>query len=305
MKKRWIVVLMLLVFVAAAVVVIGWPEPTVEVRTATLTPRQVEQTVTCTGAVEAAKSSGVFAPIACVLREVSVAEGQRVKKGDTLALVDGDATRAMPSDPSELMLLAAMPEQLTAPADGIVLQIKGMAGAVLEAGTPCAVLALQSDIQIRVAIREKDLRVLKTGMDVRVTGDGFQKAAYAGTLTEIASAARSSTGSGTVVEGVVTLAQGESDPSLRLGLTAKAVIITAVTDGGVVVPYEAVMTEEDGSYVYLLEGGCAHRRGIRVREQLADGVLLVDGDLANCQVITQPGLIRRDGASVTDGGAAP
>ena len=151
---------------------------------------------------------------------------------------------------------------------------------------------------MRIAIREKDLRVLKTGMPVRVTGDGFQKDAYAGTLTEIASAARNGSGSGTVVEGVVTLKEGEIDHSLRLGLTAKAAIVTAVTDGGVVVPYEAVLTEEEQSYVFVLEDGCARRRNIRVLEQLADGVLLADGDLSDARVIAQPGRIDRDGMAV-------
>ena len=281
MKKRWIFVLLLVAVAAGVTVVAGWPQPTVTVKTATLTPQLVEQTVTCTGAVEAAESTGVFAPISCVLRDVAVAEGQRVQKGDVLATVDREATRAMLSDPAQLMVLAAMPEELTAPEDGIVVQVKATPGTVLEMGVPCAVLAL-----------------LETGMPVRVTGDGFQKDAYAGTLTEIASAARSGSSSGTVVEGVVTLKAGEIDPSLRLGLTAKAAIVTSVTDGGVVVPYEAVLTEEEQSYVYVLEDGCARRRNIRVQSQLAQGVLLADGDLSGARVIAQPGRIDRDGMAV-------
>lgn len=298
MKKRWIFVLLLVAVAAGVVVVAGWPQPTVTVKTVTLTPQRVEQTVTCTGAVEAAESTGVFAPISCVLRDVTVAEGQRVKKGDVLATVDRDATRAMLSDPAQLMVLAAMPEELTAPEDGIVVAVKGTSGTVLEMGVPCAVLALQSDLQVRIAIREKDLRVLKAGMPVRVTGDGFQKDIYAGTLTEIASAARSGSSFGTVVEGVVTLKEGEIDPSLRLGLTAKVAIVTSVTDGGVVVPYEAVLTQEEQSYVYVLENGCARRRNVRVKSQLAQGVLLADGDLSDARVITQPGRIDQDGMAV-------
>ena len=199
---------------------------------------------------------GVFAPVACRIREVRVAAGQRVKKGDVLAVMDKDATLAEEIDVATQVALAAMDEELVAPVDGIVAQVSAEAGKVLKLGTPCAMIVRGCDLRVRIAIREKDLRLLREGMAVRISGDGLEKSSYDGVLSEI-SAAASSGSSATVVAGVVTPNDGETDTSFRLGLTAKASVITSVTEAGCVVPYEAVLADEEGSYFYVLEDGVA------------------------------------------------
>lgn len=299
MKKRWLFGLLAVAAIMGTVLTTGRPSEPVTVDAVTLSARQVEQTVTCLGAVESGKQTGVFAPITCVIRRVEVKQGQRVKKGDVLAVIDRDATREKMEDPAQLMVLAALSEELTAPGDGIVMAVKAIAGKTLESGNPCVVLAMNSDLQVRIAIRERDLRVLKTGMPVRITGDGFQKDVYEGTLTEIASATRSDSGSGAVVEGVVTFKAEQMDASLRLGLSAKAAVVTAVKEDALLLPYETVLTEDEQSYVYVLQDGVASRRNIRISAQTGEGVLVADEDLLGAQVVAQPDRIDRDGVAVS------
>lgn len=300
MKKWWIVVLAAAVACVGIGAVTSRPTEAVTVKTMRLEPRKVEQTETCSGAVEAADSVGVFVPTACVLREVAVNKGDTVKAGDVLAYVDKDATRnlGLVSGQKDSLLLAAMGDTLTAPQDGVVIRVDGQTGGTLEAKTPCVVLAPRSSLQVRIAIREKQLRTLKEGMAVRVTGAGFTGKSYDGILTEIASTARTVAGE-TVVEGVVALRPDQLDDSLRIGLTAKAAVVTSSTPEGIVVPYEAVREDEDNKeYVYVLQDGIAVRQTLDVKAEVADGLLLKDTALAGAEIILRPDLVPADGAAV-------
>lgn len=297
MKKRWWIGLAVVLGVAlTAVTAKARPADPVTVQTVTVTAQRVEHTVTCSGVVECGGQSGVFVPVDCVITEVKVQVGQRVKQGDVLAVINREATGEKMADPSQLMVLAAMAEELTAPQDGVITAVKAAAGKTLTKGTPCAVIAPDRDVQVRIAIRERDLPSLKTGLSVRVTGDGFKKAQYKGTLTDIAATAQSGNG-GTVVEGVITLDEGQVDTSLRLGLSAKACIVTKVRQEAVLLPYEAVLTEGERSYVYVVENGIAKQKEITVTAQLGEG-LLVGENLLGLQIVTNPESVTADGAAV-------
>ena len=299
MKKRWIWVSVPLVAVVGIGLALGAPKTVVTVKTKPLLPQQVEQTVVCNGAVEAGESEGVFAPFTCVVSAVQVKEGQQVEAGQTLAVIDKEATRRlMGEDPAAQLVLAAMEEKLTAPTSGVVMAVKAVAGQPLEAGTPCIIIAPRSALQVRISIREKDLPKLKAGLIVHITGDGFRRDRYEGVLTEISSAAVNG-GTGAMVKGVVTLQEDQADETLRLGLTAKAAVVTRTVQDGLVVPYEAVESDSDGmDYVYLLKNGVAVRHNLTVAAQLADGLLLADTALQGAVVILQPEKITDDGMSV-------
>ena len=298
-KKWWILLLILLV----AALAVGWwmsrPQQPPTVQTTVLTPTQVEHTVSCNGVVEAADGVGVLAPVSCRIREVKVAVGQRVKKGDVLAVIDKAATLSDAADIATQVTLAAMEEELVAPADGIIIETSAEVGKTLKLGTPCAVLVRPDDLRVRIAIREKDLRTLREGMQVRISGDGLEKASYSGVLTEISCAA-STNSAATVVAGVVTPDKGVADASFRLGLTAKATVITSVTENGYLVPYEAVLADGDGSYFYVLQDGVARMHRIDESTQVARGWLLTDEALRDATVILEPEKVVADGAEVME-----
>ena len=296
MKKRWIFASLSAVILLATIFTRTTHRP-VEVSALTLEPGRVEQTVSCIGVVEASDTTVVALPITCVISQVNVKSGDRVRKGEVLAVVDKEATGKMLFSTADLMTLAAMTDEITAPCDGTVMEAC-TSKQPLEYGTPCALLAADEDLQVRVAIRERELRSVKQGMKVRITGEGFEMPYYEGELVKISSTARTDDG-GTVVEGLVTLAEGVFDPSLRLGLTAKAAIVTSVTENGYIVPYEAVLTDEEGSYVYVLNNGQAQRQEIAVAAQVAQGILLGDDSIVSKQIICDAASISDNGQRVT------
>ena len=298
-KKWWILILILLVVAVG----VGWwmsrPQQPPTVQTTVLTPTQVEHTVSCNGVVEAADGVGVFTPVSCRIREVKVAVGQRVKKGDVLAVIDKTATLSEAGDITTQVALAAMEEEIVSPADGIIIELSAEVGKTLKLGTPCAVLVRPDDLRVRIAIREKDLRTLREGMQVRISGDGLEKSSYSGLLTEISCAA-STNSSATVVAGIVTPNEGAADASFRLGLTAKATVITSVTENGYLIPYEAVLADEKGSYFYVLMDDIAQVYRIGEANQVTRGWLLTDEALHNATVILEPEKVGADGATVTE-----
>lgn len=299
MKKRWF---WLCGVIAVAIGIVAWgkrPTPPPTVRTMALTPTRVEQTVSCNGVVEAADGIGVFLPVDCFIREVRVSVGQRVKKGDVLAVMDKEATHANADDVAVQIALAGMAEEVTAPEDGIVVEISATTGKVLACGTPCVLLVRPCDLQVRIAIREKDLRVLKEGMCVRISGDGLTQSTYDGVLTEISSAA-SSSGSATIVEGVVTPDEGIVDASFRLGISTKATVVTSVIEEGYLIPYEAVLSDEKGSYLYLLSGGVARRHNVEGAIPVAQGLLFNNTALVDATIILEPEKVLGDGATVME-----
>ena len=299
MKKRWFWIAAAVVIAVGVGVWLRRPHTPPRVKTMVLTPTRVEQTVACNGIVEAADGVGVFAPVACRIREVCVAPGQRVSKGDVLAVVDKEATYADTSDMVTQVALAGMEEELTAPADGIVAEVFAKTGETLALGKPCAVLVRPCDLQIRIAIREKDLRVLREGMQVRISGDGLEQSAYNGVLSEISCTA--STGSSaTVVAGTVVPDEGVADASFRLGLSAKATVITSVTEDGYLIPYEAVLADDVGSYIYLLRDGMAHKHRVEGAVQVPRGLLLTDTALAEATIVLEPEKVSGDGAAVVE-----
>ena len=283
MKKYWYLLPLSAVFAVMGLACFGVFQKSITVNAVTLQPSRVEQTVSCMGVVETADVTAMTLPVDCIISQVCVKVGDRVQEGDVLARIDKVATRQLLFDKASLMVLAALPEEILASQEGTVVEVWSNQG-LLEQNTPCVMVSADTDTQIRIAIRETDLRTVEKGMTVYVSGDGFDKALYEGYLSKISSKARGDEG-GTVVEGIVTLSDGSFDPSLRLGLTAKATIVTKVTEEGYVVPYEAVKTDRNGSYVYVLVGNRMQRQTIVEAARVTQGVLLEGDSLAQMQVV--------------------
>lgn len=299
MKKRWFFVVLVLAGAVGFGVWSRTPKSPPTVKTTVLSPSLVEQTVSCNGVVEAVDGVGVFAPVSCYIREVRVTQGQRVSKGDVLAVVDKEITLAETDDMATRIALAGMSEELVATDDGIVVEVSAKPGQTLPMGTPCALLARPCDVRVRIAIREKDLRMVQEGMRVRISGDGLGRSVYHGELSEISCTA-SAGSSATVVAGLVRPDDGEVDVSFRLGLTAKATVVVSVTEGGYLVPYEAVLSDENGSYVYVLQDGVARRFSVDGAQQMARGMLMTDSALATARIILEPDKVAGDGFAVTE-----
>ncbi len=262
----------------------------------TIEPQTIQQTVKCTGKVEASESRSVYVEIPCVAKEIYVKEGQTVERGDALFSVDAEATRE-----ALAQLAGSLPNgvtditdtKVTAPVSGVVTSLSVRAGEITDHTEPCATIASGEGMQIAVAIRERFLPQVQIGQKVVVTGVAFSKKQYLGTLTSLATSAHQEyigTVSETVVDAVVSLDEGVADDSLRTGLNAQAAIVTQTDEDVLLIPYECLTQNEQGEecvYVYR-ENGFAERQPIEVAAEYADGVLVVSGISAGERVVQTP-----------------
>lgn len=199
-------------------------QPPVEVTAITLQPQLVEQTVSCSGKVEAAKSQNVYLDMPCVAGEVYVQAGQEVRQGDVLFTVDVGATKQVLAQAGGLAASQItddlITKEVTATASGIISTLNVVSGSLTDTSKPCAVIASSDMLRVKIAVREQDLQKVAIGQRVTITGSGFRKPSYTGVLTELASSARQQivgTVTDTVVDAVVMFDQDQMDPSLRVG----------------------------------------------------------------------------------------
>ena len=271
----------------------------ISVKLVTLQPQTVQQTVQCTGKVQASESRAVYVEMPYVTKEVYVKEGQAVKKGDVLFSVDAKATQQALSQ-----LAGALPDGITditdtavtAPVSGVVASVSVRAGEIVDHTQPCATIASGEGMEIAVAIRERHLPRVQIGQKVIVTGVAFSKEQYAGTLTAIASSAHQEyigTVSETVVDAVISLDEGMTDESLRTGLNAEAQIITQIDENVLLIPYDCITQNSEGEEcVYVYKGnGLAEQKRIEVAAEYADGVLVVSGISAGERLVQNPEIL--------------
>lgn len=139
---------------------------------------------------------------------------------------------------------------LTAPADGTVTVCSATVGAV-----PNGVLFKVEDassLEVDTQVKEIDVDSVKPGNKATITTDATGDAAIPATVTSVAPAATQSTqGTGDVTFDTKITVTGQN-PSLRIGMTARASIVLQEKSGVFVVPYDALLQKPDGSYALMV-----------------------------------------------------
>ncbi len=304
MKKRWILPMVIGVAVTAVGVTRSSDNDPITVKTVTLQTQRVEKTISCNGVVVAGEFETVTVPQTCVVDKVLVEVGQRVKAGESLITIDKEATRLIQAGGdrvADALSLTTMKDEVVAKESGVVVSVEAVDGLMLDPIEPCVVIAPDSGLQVQVMIREKQLPVLEIGQQVRISGVGFDKSVYYGCLSEISSAVSENAGSEGIIEGVITLNDGEVDDSMRLGLTAKAKVVVSAVEQGLLIPYEAIIEEDSAEQtVYFVQGGRVKRESIDPQGDFGGGILVSRTDWVGRSLVLEPDRIVEDGQLITE-----
>lgn len=273
----------------------------------------IEETVTCTGRVEAAESEDVYVKIPCVADKVYVKTGDKVKKGDTLFSVDVDATKQVIASAAgispSLVSDDQIKKEITAPISGKIRSINASSGNSVNTESPCAVISSSDALQVKVSIQESRLKNIKVGQLAVVSGIAFTVSEYQGVVSFISSTARQQyvgTTTETVVDAVISLS--EKDDSLKPGLSAKSKILVGSEKNSIVIPYEYVLQDEfNNEYVYLYKDGYSIKCVVKTGKELTNGFEILSGLSPGDLVIKNPDKIKKAGEKVrlfSEGGRA-
>lgn len=126
---------------------------------------------------------------------------------------------------------------ITAPFAGVVAGVSAEVGSIALPNSPVVTIARVEPLRLRVNVDEIDVRQVQAGMDARVRVDAVRGLELAARLDKIALVPTISNGIVTYDVEVVLL---ETDPRVRLGMTAEAFIVVERRVDVLVVPNEYI-----------------------------------------------------------------
>lgn len=139
--------------------------------------------------------------------------------------------------------------------DGIITQLNVSVGSTPE-GT---LMRIEDDkaLAIQVGVKTKDIVRLEKGMRAEITTEAYPDETFGGTVTKVVNFTSSDTGiaggdmgdsdSGDGYRADINIDDSEG---LLLGMNVKVKILLKEGDEAMAVPYDSIVTEEDGAYVY-------------------------------------------------------
>jgi membrane fusion protein (multidrug efflux system) len=221
---------------------------------APVTTGDVENTLRYTGTVQPDDRVDVYSKVAGRVIDLKVEEGDRVSKGDVVAVVDPEITGQR-----------FEPFEVTAPLSGDIAVVYLDPGTLITQMQPIARVIDDSDVKVEIAVLEKDYYLVKEGTPVRLRFDALPGEVRRAKITNLSSVVDPMTGAA-----MAEIMLRNRNRTLKAGMFARVEVIVEVRRGAVLMPLAATLTE-------ILPG-----RGTRAEAK----VFVINGDLARERYVT-------------------
>lgn len=301
MKKKNL--LLIAVFVALIAIVIALPKGNkgmqgggpgkggaAEVSTFRITSTQavkgdIQSYIETNGDVEADNTVDVYPDIAGKLVNLRVQLGSHVAKGAAIADID-------PSKPGASYSLSPV----YAPISGTITSTPQKIGATVSTGTSVASIGDISNLQVSAKIPERDVAVLKTGLQAIVTFEAYPGLEFPAHVFRVSPLVDSTSRTKEIF-----LSFDSKDERINAGMFAKIKLFTTVVRGCVTVPEDAIVTSDDKKYAFVVgSDGTVAKREVTVGASV-DGVSEIVSGLKTGEKIAEQGVSSlADGARVKD-----
>ena len=225
------------------------------VKTEKAATRNLEEYILLTGSVKALDEATLYPRASGKLLRNVLKEGDPVKKDETVALVERD-------EPGVVYEPAPVPSTLT----GVIGRVYQDVGANVTPATPIAMVVNQSQVRVAVDVPEKYVGKVFRDQRAVIKVDAFPDHRFGGKVYRVSPVvdARSRN---TLVEVLVDNADGR----LKSGMFAEARLIVASRGAALSVPAGAVVSQDDGDFVFVPAAGSlaarvAVKTGIKTSE---------------------------------------
>jgi HlyD family secretion protein len=169
-------------------------------------------------------------------------------------------------------------------------------GTVIAVGTPVSsggtlfTVTDASALSVAAQVDETDVLTVKPGVSARIQLNAVPGAAYAGTVTAVDPGATQSSQGGVTYTvrlslGAGTLSDGSAAPVPLPGMSAIANLDVLTVPDALAVPSAALVTDGDTTTVWLVTGGIAHKRAIRLGAQGDTVVQVLSGLAAGDRIV--------------------
>lgn len=259
--------------------------------------------LSCSGSIIGAQTSRVSLNVPLCVKEVCVANGSSVSKGQKLLEVDREkmlALAAVGNDDSfaellgdnyaealsvlagasgdESVALQSLPAAVYATDDGTVGDLSAQAGGILAADSTVCTISQGSTHQLRLIVPEDQMGQFSVGDQVVFSPIAYPDREYYGEVNDRTATVRrqlTTTGYKSVADIYVTVAA--ADEFLADGMSVTATVKLPSKEGLLTVPYEAVAQDDAGEYVWKIQNGRASRQAIVTGTELDDRVEVTSG----------------------------
>ncbi|MBA1335327.1 MAG: hypothetical protein HPY66_0949 [Firmicutes bacterium] len=196
-----------------------------------------------------------------------------------------------------------MGPEIRSPIAGVITLVNAKEGVLTNPSQPAFVVSDLSSLRINVNISEYDISNVRIGQDVEITTDAVVGRTFKGNVKAIAPVARvSQIGQSTETAVEVTIDVTEKDTGLKPGFSAKSRIIADSKDNCLVIPFDAIVTENNGAkVVYIVENNTARKREIETGIESDFTVEVTKGLNEGDRVILTPPPDLKDGMKVQTG----
>ena len=165
--------------------------------------------------------------------------------------------------------------------NGVVTGISAVEGATVTAGAQLVTIANLDDVEVAVSVSKSDLPKIALGQEVDIT---INNKPYKGKVDKISGNATKNSNGVAVVETTIKITNPDSD--IILGVEANNKIHAQKADNTIVLPYEYIMTDAEGDYVYVLENGVVTRKNVTVGISSSTQAQITEGLSVGENIIT-------------------
>ena len=184
-------------------------------------------------------------------------------------------------------------EGIKAEFNGVVTEVAVVEGATLAAGTKTVTMANLDNVEITIQVSKSDLPKISVGQKVDITINGK---AYAGEVSKISGAATKNNNGVAVVDTIIKVTNPDSD--IILGVEANNKIHAEKAENTIVLPYEYILTDETGDYVYVVDNGVVARRDVELGITTSTDAQVIAGLNEGDEIITSDTSLLTEGMAV-------
>lgn len=253
----------------------------VEAKTETLTDYVITN-----GEVQSQSAVEVFPSMGGKVAQINVMLGSHVNRGDVIAKVD-------PSEPGTRYALSPV----EAPISGSIVSSPMKVGTKVTTNSAITMIGDVDNLQVSAPVPERFVAELKTGLKAEVTLEAYPGVVFTATVSRVSPVVDATTRTKEII-----LNFDKKDSRVNAGMFAKIKLYTTKYADKLVVPADAVVTNDNGaSYLFVVNDNCTvSRREVETGKSVDSLVQVTDNLVAGERVVYEGMLSLSDGAKVND-----
>ncbi len=251
------------------------------VRAEAASRRTLEETLSLVGSLKATNEATLFSRVPGKLLKFLVKEGDPVKKGDTVALVERDEVG-----------VEFKPAPVPSTLDGILARDYLDQGANVKTDTPVALIIQSGGIIAKADVPERQAARVAVGQAVHAEFEAYPGRKFTGKVSRVSPAVDPATRA-LPIEVSLEGAEGV----LKSGMFGHLSVVLSRRSGALSVPVSA-LSDADVPSVFVVEDGKAFRRAVETGLTTEDYVEIRSGLKEGEQVVTFGLFALKDGSPV-------